>query len=66
MQLVAPALGDRCADGGGAEVTVNDVLNNSVLQEANAKYQRYIDWNRGVLIASWFPLSTGTLSGSSH
>jgi protein-arginine deiminase len=43
-------VGKRRADGGRAEVTVDDVLNNTALQEANAKYQRYIDWNRGVLI----------------
>jgi protein-arginine deiminase len=35
--------------GDSAEVTVNEVLRNRDLRTANARYQRFIDWNRGVL-----------------
>ncbi len=36
--------------GRKADVTVDEVLRDNALRAANEKYQRYIDWNRGVLM----------------
>jgi protein-arginine deiminase len=43
-------VGKKRYNGRRADTTVDGVLGDRELREANEKYQRYIDWNRGVLI----------------
>ncbi len=46
-----PWLVGKTRPDGPADVTIDEVLADDRLRKANEKYQRYIDWNRGVLVA---------------